>query len=378
MSDAGKPWSLVVSMVNPHDIMYFNADAPGERVQDTGRLMMHSARAPDHPDYKPTWDMPLPANLKQPFDESGRPGAHGEYDKAWSYTLGRIPLEEVRWRRFTDYYINCIRAVDAQLAAILAELDALGLAERTIVVYTADHGEMGGAHGLRGKGAFAYEESLHLPLYVMHPDVRGGQDCRALTSHIDVAPTLLAMAGMDRARIGEAAGRDLPGKDISAVLLNPGNAKANALRESILFTYSGLAQNDSDFMRVLAEAAVARKDPKVALRESGFKPDLRKRGSLRTTFDGRHKFTRYFSPLERNRPTTLEALRRYNDPELFDLEADPAEMTNLAAKPGANEGLVAAMNAKLNAVMDDEFGKDDGREMPDVAGISWAVDRVEL
>ena len=378
MSDAGRPWALTVSMVNPHDIMYFNTDAPGENVQDTGRLMMHSARAPDHPDYRATWDVPLPANLRQACDEPGRPKAHGEYDKAWGHTLGRVPLEEARWRRFTDYYINCVRAVDAQLAMILAEIEALGLADRTIVVYTADHGEMGGAHGLRGKGAFAYEESLHLPFLVMHPDVRGGQDCRSLTSHIDVAPTLLAMAGMDRARMGEAAGRDLPGKDISAALGNPGNAKVNALRESILFTYSGLAQNDSELMRVIAEAVVAKKDPKVALKESGFKPDLRKRGSLRTVFDGRYKYTRYFSPLQRNRPTELGSIYQYNEPELFDLEGDPGEMTNLAASQGSNAELVMAMNGKLNAVIDAEFGKDDGREMPDVAGISWAVNRVEL
>jgi arylsulfatase len=378
LSDQGKPWSLVVSMVNPHDIMYFNTDSPGEKVQDNGRLMMHTARAPDHPDYKATWNVPLPKHLKQPFDEPGRPKAHGEYDKAWAYTLGRIPTEEARWHRFNDYYINCIRAVDAQLAAILAELEAQGLSKRTIVIFTSDHGEMGGAHGLRGKGAFAYEESLHLPFYVVHPNVRGGQDCHALTSHIDVAPTLLAMAGMDRARMGEAAGRDLPGKDISVVLSNPRAADVHAVRDSVLFTFSGSAQNDSELMRVFADAAVAGKDRKVAIKESGFKPDLRKRGGLRTTFDGRYKYTRYYAPVQRNRPTTSEEIYQWNDPELFDLESDPDEMKNLAASKGANETLVTAMNAKLNAVMDAEFGKDDGREMPEVAGVNWVVDRIEL
>jgi arylsulfatase len=75
-----------------------------------------------------------------------------------------------------DYYLNCIQAVDAQVAGLLSELDALGLSDRTVVLFTSDHGEMGGAHGLRGKGAFAYEESLHLPFHVIHPDVRGGQN----------------------------------------------------------------------------------------------------------------------------------------------------------------------------------------------------------
>ena len=378
LSDQGKPWALAVSLVNPHDIMYFNTDEPGQRVQDTGRLMMHAARAPEHPDYKATWDIPLPKTLTQPFDEPGRPAAHGEYDKAWAYALGRVPPEEARWRRFNDFYINSIRAVDAQLGVMLNELDALGLSANTIVVFTADHGEMGGAHGLRGKGAFAYEESLHLPFYIVHPDVHGGDDCRALTSHIDIAPTLLALAGMDRARMGEAAGRDLPGRDIGALLGNARSAKVSALRESILFTYSGLGQNDSELMRVMAEAAVARKAPKELVKETGFRPDLRKRGSMRTTFDGRYKYTRYFSPIARNRPTTLDEIYRFNDPELYDLQSDPDEVKNLAGAKGDNGALVLAMNGKLNTVLDAEFGKEDGREMPDVAGIGWAVDRVDL
>jgi arylsulfatase len=378
LSEAGKPWSLTVSLVNPHDIMYFNADPVGVRTQDAGKLMMRPARAPDHPDYAATWDRAPAASLRQRFDEPGRPRAHGEYDQAWSHALGRIPLDDAHWRRFDDYYVNCIRAVDAQLAAILAELDKLKLADNTIVVFTSDHGEMGGAHGLRGKGAFAYEESLHLPLLVAHPDVRGGATCRALTSHIDLAPTFLSMAGLDAGRRGDAAGRDLPGRDLSTALTDPRGATTTSVRESILFTYSGLAQNDSGLMRVLAEATGSGKDQKTVIQESGFKPDLRKRGSLRATFDGRYKFARYFSPLQRNRPVTLDDLYRYNDVELYDLSTDPAEMRNLGAERGANDALVLRMNATLNRILDAEFGKDDGREMPEIAGIDWALDRADL
>ncbi|HSO07382.1 MAG TPA: sulfatase-like hydrolase/transferase, partial [Pelomicrobium sp.] len=378
LSDEGKPWALFVSLVNPHDIMYFNTDVPGRPVQDTGRLMMQPTFAPPHPDYARKWHAALPASLRQPLDEPGRPAAHAEFDRAWGYTLGHVPQEEARWQRFSDYYLNCLRAVDAQLLAVLNELDALALAERTIVVYTSDHGEMGGAHGLRGKGAFAYEECTHLPLLLVHPDVRGGQECRALTGHIDVAPSLLSLAGMDRARMGDAAGRDLPGRDIGPALANPGGAGIHAVRESILFTFSGLAQTDAELMRVIAGGAVAGKDTKSAIKESGFKPDLRKRGSLRTVFDGRYKYTRYFSPIERNRPKTLDEIRRWNDVELFDLAKDPEEMRNLAAGAGADEKLLLTLNAKLDAAIQAEIGKDDGREMPDIAGIDWAVDRVEL
>src|SRR5262249_1031406 len=71
LSDDGKPWCMYVSFVNPHDIMYFNTDAPGENVQDTGKLQLHAARAPEHALYKATWDVPIPASLRQPFDAPG-------------------------------------------------------------------------------------------------------------------------------------------------------------------------------------------------------------------------------------------------------------------------------------------------------------------
>lgn len=115
LADEGKPWCLFVSLVNPHDIMYFNTDAPGQKVQDTGYLLKHAAPAPDHELYKATWDMPVPANLTQPFDAPGRPKAHGEFDKMWGVVLGQVPLEQERWRRFNDFYINSLRSVDMQV-----------------------------------------------------------------------------------------------------------------------------------------------------------------------------------------------------------------------------------------------------------------------
>jgi arylsulfatase len=378
LEDEGRPWALFVSLVNPHDVMYFNTDAPGRAVQDTGALISRPQRAPDHPLYRATWDMPAPPTLNEPFDAPGRPPAHGEFQRMWNVVLGHIPREPERWRRFHDYYINCIRNVDNSLAGILGELDALRLADRTAVVFTSDHGEMAGAHGLHGKGPFAYEESTHLPLYVTHPDVRGGQTCRALSGHIDLVPTLLGMAGVGPGRVGDVAGRALPGKDLTPLLSNPGAAGANALREGVLFTYSGLGTNDAAIWQAIAAARAAGRDPSEELRRQGFRPDLRKRGSLRSVFDGRHKLTRYFSPLQRNRPETLDQLFALNDVELFDLQADPAETRNLATDRAANAALLQTMSAKLERVIAAEIGVDDGREMPPFDGIDWALKRVDL
>lgn len=378
LSDAGKPWSLFVSLVNPHDVMYFNTDEPGKPVQDTGKLLKHATPAPNHQMYRKTWDMAVAKTLREPLDAAGRPKAHGEYLKVWDSVLGHIPPEEARWRRFNDFYINSIRSVDVQLRNILAELDALGLAERTIIVFTADHGEMAGAHGLRGKGPFAYEESIHIPFVVVHPDVKGGQTCRSLTSHIDVAPTLLALAGVSATERSESAGRDLPGKDLAPVLAQGAAADVHAARESVLFTYSALLCNDNELIKVCGEAIAEGRDAQATLKASGYKPDLKKRGSLRTVFDGRYKFSRYFAPVDRNRPATIDDLYKANDVELFDLQTDSEETINLAADRGNHKDLIAAMSAKLETAIKAEIGVDDGREMPELPTVSWYIDSADL
>lgn len=66
------------------------------------------------------------------------------------------PLYAKQWRRRHNYYLNCLCDVDRNIAVVLSELDAAGLADSTIVILTADHGDMDGAHQLRAKGAVSY------------------------------------------------------------------------------------------------------------------------------------------------------------------------------------------------------------------------------
>jgi len=268
--------------------------------------------------------------------------------------------------------------MDAQISNILHELDALGLADRTIIVFTSDHGELAGAHGLHGKGPFAYEEGIHIPLMIHHPDVKGGQSCKALSSHIDMVPTLLAMAGVSDSQKGDFAGRELPGKNLMGALGNPGSAELHAAREGILFTYSGLSTVDSGLFAAAGDAIAAGKNPAEELKRTGYRPNLKKRGSVRTTFDGHYKFSRYFAPVDRNKPENLTDLYKFNDVELFDVQTGPGETQNLASDKEKNGELIAAMSAKLEALIKVEIGKDDGREMPEVAKITWTIDRADL
>jgi arylsulfatase len=113
-------------------------------------------------------------------------------------------------------------------------------------------------------------------------------------------------------------------------------------------------------------------DPK-KLKEAGMVPDMGKRGAVRSVYDGRYVFSRYFSPRQHNRPTTLEDLYRVNDVELFDLQADPSEVVNLAAKRGTQRELVMALNDKLNRLIDAEVGEDRGQMLPGGVEAGWEV-----
>ncbi len=371
----GQPWFMVASFVNPHDIMYFNADLPGENVQDNGKLMMHIERAPDHSYYKKTYDEPLPDNLFQPLTERGRPKAHHEGALVNDMFLGVIPPKRENWKRYQDYYYNCISEMDMQVMRLLIELDNQGLTKDTIIVFTTDHGEMAGAHGLRQKGGNAYEEDCHVPFIIVHPLYKGGQTCRALSEHVDIATTVLGMAGMPRSK-RENLTKGLPGKDLSSLLANANRAGITDARMGTLYAQNMFTTQDADFYVKLMQYKASGKDM-AKFKESGITMDMTKRNSIRSIFDGRYKYTRYFAPLQHNKPETMEQILKYNEIELFDLQEDPKEMRNLAVDPERNKKLILAMNEKLDTLIDEEIGEDVGQMLPDVPGIDWAVKRFD-
>ena len=88
-------------------------------------------------------------------------------------------------------YYGLITEVDDWVGKILNKLDELGLTDDTLIIFTSDHGEMLGAHGMREKNVF-YEESAHIPLLVSSPgDIEAGKTIEGYTSLIDLFPTIL-------------------------------------------------------------------------------------------------------------------------------------------------------------------------------------------
>jgi arylsulfatase len=256
----------------------------------------------------------------------------------------RTPPDEAHLKTYQNYYYNCIRDVDAHLAALLDALDRLSFAHNTVVVVTADHGERGGAHGgMIGKGADIYKETLRVPLIVRHPDVRGGDLTDALAGGIDLAPTLLGLAGLDDAA-RSARYPNLHGVDLRPAIAN---ARARTARDErgILFDYgtpSGVVTADGP----------------------GTGPGNQVRGLIRGVFDGRYKFGRYFKVDEHHMPRDWDTLLAHNDLELYDTSGDPDEIVNLAHEPERQRTKILELNAKVNALIDREVGADDGAMYP--------------
>lgn len=102
---------------------------------------------------------------------------------------------EAGWRRLRAQYFANVTLVDRQLGRILDALDASGQAERTVVVFSSDHGEMAGDHGMCEKRTL-YEGATRVPLLVHAPDLpRAHRRVPGSLSHVDLVPTLLELVG---------------------------------------------------------------------------------------------------------------------------------------------------------------------------------------
>lgn len=371
LAKEGKPWFLAVNLVNPHDVMFYDTDEPGQPMQAKSALT-HLAGDPAHAMYKKQWDIDLPASFKQPIDAPGRPAAHTDHTIGNDVMTGPIPAnEEWRWRKRQNFYLNALQDVDRHIMTVLDELEDRGLADSTIVILTSDHGELGGAHQMTGKGATSYREQNNVPLIVAHPAFAGGKRCKAVTTHLDLAPTLIALTNASpetKAAIVET----LPGKDFSPVLAAPEQAGLDAVRDGQLYCFNMFASLDGSFLQK-ASALLAQPGGAAKIKESGLRPDLSKRGAIRSVFDGRYQFTRYFSPKQHNRPTSIDELFALNDVELFDLQNDPDEVDNLAQDPVKNAALLLMMNDKLNRLIDEEVGEDVGQMLPGGVDGGWVA-----
>jgi arylsulfatase A-like enzyme len=201
---------------------------------------------------------------------------------------------EAGWREVRARYWGNITLVDHSVGAILDALEANGLADDTIVVYTSDHGEMAGDHSILGKTVM-YEEAIRVPMLLRVPAL--GREQRHIAGnfgHIDLLPTLLDL-------MGQPIPQDLQGESRASVL---------AGEESLADNPVYIEWNNQDGHPLPGEAEVNR-EMRTPWR-SVISPDRWK--------------------------LNLSALDQC---ELYDLNADPAELNNLYDDPGQQDRIEA-------------------------------------
>lgn len=330
-NENGQSFFLAVNFINPHDIMYFDAGGKDGFVE--------AMPAPDAPVYQKSYPIAVSATWNEALDKPGRPSAHKEYFDCWNNTVGDAPTTEEGWKKFVDYYFNCIQDCDNQLAKLLDKLEENDMMKNTIIIYTSDHGEMMGAHGLKGKGGFLYENNIHVPLIIYHPEYEGGSKRQHLTSHLDLAPTFVDIATTNDDEMNTITA-GLKGHSIMPMLADPNVDIRDG--KGVLFAFEMISVIDSE----------AQLNP--------IKFDLANKGFVRGIITPSYKFARYFSPLKFNMPADLDALYADNEVELYEMGMDETE--NLAYPKGNNETLVKEYNDKLNALIREEIGNDDGSE----------------
>lgn len=195
-------------------------------------------------------------------------------------------LPETHLREILARTYGMVSLVDHHVGRILAELEALGLRERTVVVFLSDHGDLMGDHGLLNKGPFHFEGLLRVPMIWSWPTRFPSLSTAALASLLDVAPTVLELADVPYpdAQGVERQLPPLPGQSLAAVL----QGERDGVQESVV------VENDEDYLGL----------------------------RLRTVVMERYKLTAY---------TSADSEEPWG--ELFDLREDPQELHNLWNDP---------------------------------------------
>jgi choline-sulfatase len=195
-----KPWVLKVSFVTPHPPLI----APPE----FAALYRES-------------DMPFPVDYS--VDDRPRHPVLDEMRRT-SQISDEFTPEEVR-RALASYYALC-SFMDAQVGRVLAALDETGLSASTRVIYTSDHGDALGDHGMWWKRTM-YEGSVAIPMIIAGEGVPAGKVVSANVSLVDVFPTVLDATGVAM----KPSDEDLPGRSLFGIIDNAANQPRTVFSE---------------------------------------------------------------------------------------------------------------------------------------------------
>ncbi|NJM33397.1 MAG: sulfatase-like hydrolase/transferase [Rhodomicrobium sp.] len=377
------PWFMAASFTNPHDIALWGFFANlGARVQEL-------------------YDFSIPDNVpSEVFDEEAfaktrredlksKPSCQASYREAYQRFMQPSAVRNDFFRLYYKLHAD----VDKHIGEVTKALSETRFANNTVIIFTSDHGDLLGAHGgLFQKWYMAYEEALRVPLTIVLPGSKTASTASILTSHIDLAPTILGLAGIDmmkaNAEIASGFTDALPlvGRDLSPVLR--GEANATAFSGPIYFmtdddpsrgldqknfiglSYDSVAQ-PNHVETVIAEIGgeiwkYSRyfdhprywTDPGTP-GEDGVQDVIRKPLRRESTDEGRSR--RIYVQEIKVEPAAPEF-------EMYNVSADPMELDNLAGKPEWKE-----RETQLSALLDDQRLKK--RLTPQSGSVPGAISR---
>jgi arylsulfatase A-like enzyme len=211
----GNPWQATVSFVNPHDIAWYP--------RSTRQIEGESA--------PPRVYAQLPGNFETTAQRAarGKPKMQLRSQQIENELFGVMPPDGTPkriWTKLLDTYLLLQREVDIQIGMVLSALAASPYADDTIVVFCSDHGEYGGAHGMRGKGFAFYDEGARVPLVVKDPTgswtTATNVNRTQLVESVDLAALILTLGTGNNDWRGDSTYAQIAGRaDIAAILGNP-------------------------------------------------------------------------------------------------------------------------------------------------------------
>ncbi len=171
---ASEPFLLFSSFLNPHDIYRF------------ARLKQTINRSKNR--------IQLPANLRDDLSKKPHPQLQYLQEDQGKAVKGFTKKD---WIDYLNVYEYLVEKVDRNIGKILAALRKRGLQKRTIIVFTSDHGDHTGGHGLPFKGPAMYEELVRIPLAISFPArISHGKRVDELAVNVDLLPTLCDLANL--------------------------------------------------------------------------------------------------------------------------------------------------------------------------------------
>ncbi len=298
--DTSKPFALIVSLVNPHDVLAYPSLYEGEYNLD---------------DFYQ--GIGLPPTVDE--DLSGKPSCQEASLSRLALALKPLNTEEKK-RNYVNFYAYLHKVVDQEIGRIIDAIEAPrgatgtepSLRDSTIIVRTADHGEMGLSHGgLRQKMFNVYEESINVPLVISNPILFPKPVVTdSLAALVDLMPTIAGIAKVDKSQW------QFQGADLTPLFSDP----KVSVQEAIHFVY-----DDQKAGLGSIENAVPQPNHIRCIREKDW------------------KFAIYFDL------SGAEA----NQYEMYDLRNDPNEIANLANSTDPDHiAKKAELEQKLMAMMD--------------------------